>query len=178
MNTYAPSFTNSFAVARPIPLLPPVTSAIFPSSLPIYFSLFGNFVLLHLDKGQIALQLSRQRFKPLLFFARSRQHAAVFHHIVGGEVAEIDPNCALLYSGDFTYCLYNTKHEPLPLLAGSSGTDVSADPDLMIRGLPAEIALTLFVFINHHLREPRRRAGGFAVKAGNRRGDTLFLLVV
>src|SRR5262245_37861108 len=29
---------------------------------------------------------------------------------------------------------------------GSSGTDVSADPDLMIRGLPAEIALTLFVF--------------------------------
>src|SRR4029077_2681717 len=106
MKTYAPSFTNCFAAARPMPPLPPVTSAIFPSSLPIYFSLFGNFVLLHLDKGQIALQLSRQRFKPLLFFARSRQHAAVFHHIVRGEV-EIDPNCALLYSGDFTYCLYN-----------------------------------------------------------------------
>src|SRR6267142_2535615 len=36
MKTYAPSFTNCFAVARPMPLLPPVTSAIFPSSLPMY----------------------------------------------------------------------------------------------------------------------------------------------
>src|SRR4030095_9349149 len=38
MKTYAPSFINSFAVASPMPLLPPVTSAIFPSSLLIYFS--------------------------------------------------------------------------------------------------------------------------------------------
>ncbi len=34
MKTWAPSFTNCFAVARPMPLLPPVTSALFPSSLP------------------------------------------------------------------------------------------------------------------------------------------------
>src|SRR5260370_14588116 len=33
MNTYAPSFTNCCAVANPIPLLPPVISATFPSSL-------------------------------------------------------------------------------------------------------------------------------------------------
>src|SRR6266481_8036532 len=33
MKTYAPSLTNAFAVARPIPLVPPVMSAIFPSSL-------------------------------------------------------------------------------------------------------------------------------------------------
>src|SRR6476620_10089466 len=39
MKTYAPSFTNRFAVARPMPLLPPVMSAILPSSLPMYFSL-------------------------------------------------------------------------------------------------------------------------------------------
>src|SRR2546422_5774694 len=39
MKTYAPSFTNSFAVARPMPLLPPVMSAVFPSSLPMTFSL-------------------------------------------------------------------------------------------------------------------------------------------
>src|SRR5215510_8574821 len=39
MNTYAPSLTNRFAVARPMPLLAPVISAIFPSSLPIWFSL-------------------------------------------------------------------------------------------------------------------------------------------
>src|SRR4030095_9930821 len=39
MKTYAPSFTNSLAVARPMPLLPPVMSAIFPSSLPMEFSL-------------------------------------------------------------------------------------------------------------------------------------------
>src|SRR6266404_4040787 len=32
MNTYAPSATNCRAVASPIPLLPPVTSATFPSS--------------------------------------------------------------------------------------------------------------------------------------------------
>src|SRR5438128_3659662 len=39
MKTYAPSFTNAFAVARPMPLLPPVMSAIFPSRLPMSFSL-------------------------------------------------------------------------------------------------------------------------------------------
>src|ERR1700737_4114613 len=39
MNTYAPSPTNSFAVARPIPLLPPVTSAILPSSFPMLLRL-------------------------------------------------------------------------------------------------------------------------------------------
>src|SRR5262245_65166162 len=39
MYTYAPSLTNRFAVARPMPLLPPVISAIFPPSLPIRFSL-------------------------------------------------------------------------------------------------------------------------------------------
>jgi hypothetical protein len=39
MKTNAPSFTNCFAVARPMPLLPPVMSVIFPSSLLMYFSL-------------------------------------------------------------------------------------------------------------------------------------------
>src|SRR6266436_6166551 len=39
MKTYAPSFTNCFAVARPMPLLPPVTRAVFPSSLPMFSSL-------------------------------------------------------------------------------------------------------------------------------------------
>src|SRR6266481_4593683 len=38
MKTYAPSFTNCFAVAKPMPLLPPVMSAIFPSSLFMYSS--------------------------------------------------------------------------------------------------------------------------------------------
>src|SRR5262249_1433703 len=44
MKTYAPSFTNRFAVARPMPLLSPVISAIFPSSLPIWFSLVVIFL--------------------------------------------------------------------------------------------------------------------------------------
>src|ERR1700739_3747669 len=35
MKTYAPSATNRFAVARPIPLLPPVTTATLPSSFPL-----------------------------------------------------------------------------------------------------------------------------------------------
>src|SRR5690349_11063882 len=39
MNTYAPAPTNSFAVARPIPLLPPVTSTILPSSFPMLLRL-------------------------------------------------------------------------------------------------------------------------------------------
>src|SRR2546425_7533361 len=38
MKTYAPSLTNCFAVARLMPLLPPVTSAILPSSLPMRVS--------------------------------------------------------------------------------------------------------------------------------------------
>jgi hypothetical protein len=33
--TYAPSATSRFAVARPMPLLPPVTTATFPSSSPM-----------------------------------------------------------------------------------------------------------------------------------------------
>src|SRR6516225_9623446 len=36
MKTWAPSFTNCFAVAKPMPLLPPVMSAILPSSLPMF----------------------------------------------------------------------------------------------------------------------------------------------
>src|SRR4029079_12820640 len=48
MKTDAPSWTNCFAVARPMPLLPPVTSATFPSSLPIYSSLMcGSSVRSH-----------------------------------------------------------------------------------------------------------------------------------
>src|SRR5262245_31428672 len=39
MNTYAPLPTNCFAAASPIPLLPPVTSAILPSSFPMSSSL-------------------------------------------------------------------------------------------------------------------------------------------
>src|SRR5713226_2351851 len=46
MKTYAPSSTNCFAVARPMPLLPPVTSAIFSSSLPMHFLLGSHFSLL------------------------------------------------------------------------------------------------------------------------------------
>src|SRR5580704_10572050 len=36
MNTKAPSSTNRFAVAKPIPVVPPVTTATFPCNLPIY----------------------------------------------------------------------------------------------------------------------------------------------
>src|ERR1700754_396793 len=42
-NTYAPSSTNRFAVASPMPLLPPVMRAIFPSSLFMLFSLVRRF---------------------------------------------------------------------------------------------------------------------------------------
>src|SRR5277367_13268 len=42
MKTYAPSATNRCAVARPMPLLPPVITATFPSSLPIGLSCFRS----------------------------------------------------------------------------------------------------------------------------------------
>src|ERR1700674_1022407 len=38
MKTYAPSATNRFAVARPMPLFPPVTTATLPSSFPLIVS--------------------------------------------------------------------------------------------------------------------------------------------
>jgi hypothetical protein len=38
MKTYAPSDTKRRAVASPIPLVPPVMTAIFPASLLVYFS--------------------------------------------------------------------------------------------------------------------------------------------
>src|ERR1700722_5752977 len=44
MKTYAPSATKRCAVARPIPLLPPVMTATFPSSLVIVILLF-DFIL-------------------------------------------------------------------------------------------------------------------------------------
>src|ERR1700686_3114133 len=40
MATFAPSSCNRFAVASPIPLLPPVTTATFPSSLFMVISLY------------------------------------------------------------------------------------------------------------------------------------------
>src|SRR5580704_19477245 len=40
MKTYAPSDTNRCAVARPMPLLPPVMTATFPSNLLMIYLLF------------------------------------------------------------------------------------------------------------------------------------------
>src|SRR5208283_3663729 len=51
--TYAPSFANCFAVARPMPLLPPVMSVVFPSSLPITFSLVVFFAVLRRDDSSL-----------------------------------------------------------------------------------------------------------------------------
>src|SRR5271154_6928142 len=42
MNTCAPSATKRCAVARPMPLLPPVITATFPSSLPMMSLLFDR----------------------------------------------------------------------------------------------------------------------------------------
>src|ERR1700680_3745867 len=44
MKTKAPSSTKRFAVAKPIPLVPPVTTATFPCNLPIIvtFSFFAD----------------------------------------------------------------------------------------------------------------------------------------
>src|SRR5580692_11516072 len=53
MKTYAPSATKRFAVARPIPLVPPVTSAILRSSLP---AIFSSVVILRLFRDVIIAQ--------------------------------------------------------------------------------------------------------------------------
>src|SRR6202165_5395369 len=42
MKTYAPSSTNRFAVAKPIPVVPPVTTATFPCNLPILVTPFAD----------------------------------------------------------------------------------------------------------------------------------------
>src|SRR5258705_2044334 len=42
MKTQAPSSTNRFAVAKPIPVVPPVTTATFPCNLPIIVSPFAD----------------------------------------------------------------------------------------------------------------------------------------
>src|SRR5713226_1958610 len=42
MKTYAPSSTKRFAVAKPIPVVPPVTTATFPCNLPIIVSPFAD----------------------------------------------------------------------------------------------------------------------------------------
>src|SRR5580658_9579260 len=46
MKTYAPSDTNRLAVASPMPLLPPVTRAIFPASLLVLITLVLSMFLL------------------------------------------------------------------------------------------------------------------------------------
>jgi hypothetical protein len=63
MKTYAPSLAKSFADARPIPLLPPVTSATFPSSVPIHFSsVFWITVMIQIQNvTSVETLISRQR---------------------------------------------------------------------------------------------------------------------
>src|SRR5258708_9457526 len=60
-NTCAPSFTNCLAVARPMPLLPSVISAIFPLSLAISFSFQNPFVLELMSPLDIPQQLNKDR---------------------------------------------------------------------------------------------------------------------
>src|ERR1700733_8109225 len=91
MKTYAPSATKRFAVARPIPLVPPVTSAIFPSSLqPIFSSvvilcLFQPLSSPPIRSSFLFLPLPRH---PLLDIRRAVQHRDIFV-LAGIE----EPNC-------------------------------------------------------------------------------------
>src|SRR5262245_36495045 len=64
MYTYAPSLTNRFAVARPMPLFAPVISAIFPSSLPIWFSMVVNFLSGFCERLRSALPSPRAHPHP------------------------------------------------------------------------------------------------------------------
>src|SRR6266404_5329573 len=81
MKTYAPSATKRFAVARPIPLVPPVTSAILPSSLPVFFSSvvipcpFSAMSSSPIRSSFLFLSLPRH---PLLDIRRAVQHRDTF----------------------------------------------------------------------------------------------------
>src|SRR5215813_1234489 len=91
MKTYAPSFTNCFAVARPMPLLPPVTSAIFPSSLPTYFS--SAVICSQLRLHQILIASTTQELShPNIYRTWSAKlhvrNVAVKRHSDGKDVAD------------------------------------------------------------------------------------------
>src|SRR5438552_16629771 len=61
MKTYAPSATKRSAVASPRPLLPPVMTAIFPSSLPMEFLLRWCFLYRPVRNTQLAM-LTQARY--------------------------------------------------------------------------------------------------------------------
>jgi hypothetical protein len=63
MKTYAPSETNLFAVAKPMPLFPPVITAIFP-----YYSSFTDFII-----------------KISTYFRTKRFNLNMRNYLVGGE---------------------------------------------------------------------------------------------
>src|SRR5882724_9122994 len=92
MNTYAPSRANSFAVARPIPLLPPVTSAILPSSLPMLLHLPGyeRLGLAERPESATSLPFSPPRPNALLCAKLSERTEPVLEVIGASDLAISD----------------------------------------------------------------------------------------
>src|ERR1700682_3723980 len=82
MKTYAPSLTNSCAVANPIPSVPPVMTAVLPSSL------------LSVDSGVVIGKVVRY---PLAIFVGLIISCLLFgvHFEFGGEVRLLNPKVSL-----------------------------------------------------------------------------------
>jgi hypothetical protein len=127
------------------------------------------------EAGQIHLQGDREVLVPGFFFAGFGKDVAVFDHVGWGEIAEIDPDVVGLDVGDLTDRVHDAQDDGFALRLGSSGPDIAPDPDVIRCPVAAEKAFgSLFLFDND-LDEVGRRAGFFAVDAGDRLGDGAFL---
>src|SRR4029077_4018858 len=74
MKTYAPSLTKSFAVANPIPSVPPVTTAVLPSSLAdIVFSVAAALELSSCDASLSPLESEHRLAKVIGKMVRAAQ---------------------------------------------------------------------------------------------------------
>src|SRR5258708_26047480 len=134
-------------------------------------------LLLRTEPVQKGLQRRREAFKPLLFLAGQRQDVAILDHVRRLQVAQVDPDRLLRNLGDGADVAHDAEHEPAAHFLWPAGSDIAANPDVLVSRLTAQVASDRLAFLDDDLNEKRRGASRFAMTMADRNGDLIFLFV-
>jgi hypothetical protein len=96
---------------------------------------------------------------------------AIFNHIDGCEITQIDPNLPFLKTGDAGDISYDVQHKLLPSFVGTPGADVTANPDVCIGRGTTEIASLPRVLVNLDLDKKRVSTSRFTMTLADCNGD-------